>query len=205
MANPKDFLLNTDYEMDKIIMYDKWDTDPGYTEFYYHGLAFVPLIFGVCAFNQDFSDPRLAPFLQFTQNGFIQFDIWAQDDYAAAKYRNDEDENQKIYYTMYGFEPSNSSNEVPHTSDYAKEMVLNTDYNYCKLYKKGIAEGTTTITHNLGYTPFVLAWWDVGGRVQPVWDGNNSGTNSVTITTTQVIINAAAGTKIHYRIYYDEG
>ena len=69
-----------------------------------------------------------------------------------------------------GFEPSDSHRKLPKTSQNARQFILNTDYNYLKLFKKGVENITIhqtipqptadpiTITHNLGYRPQALFW-----------------------------------------------
>lgn len=197
-VDPRNFLLNTDYEMDKIIYFSSGDISPNNTDYIYHNLGFAPLVFGVCAFNEDFSDSRISPYLQWVSEGAIQFQFWATDEFIRINYRNDQSNDKKLYYRLYAFEPSNSSAQISPTNEKAKQFVLNTDYNYCKLFKKGIAHGNETIQHNLGYVPFVLAW--DGGLLMPHWMNTDSA--NITVTTSTVVIKSNGDT--HYRIYYDE-
>ena len=202
-VDPRDFLLNTDYEMDKIIYFTEGTVDNQQTLNIPHNLGFAPLVFGVGAFTSDFSDPRNLPFTESTSDNTIGCTLDASStkiqliftDYSSAK--------PKIYFRVYGFEPTGSHAKIGATSKYSRQFILNTDYNYCKLYKTGVTTPNTTITHNLGYLPQVLAWRETSnGLVSPI---EYSGVgNAVIVTDTTVIFNYRGASKIHYRIYYDE-
>lgn len=198
MVNQRDFLLNTDYEMDKIVFYRSGSALPGQEVVISHGLSFTPLIIVVCSFNSDFSSQMTNPFLQFTDDGIVQIQFAVSDGVIYLQsYRNEPSPNQRMYYRIYAFEPSNSTGTVPSTSDVAKEFIVNTDYNYCKLYQKGVANSDKTITHNLGYIPLVMAW--SGGT--EVWRAELDG-DHVAVTSSTVKIKTSI--PVHYRIYYDE-
>lgn len=199
-VEPRNFLLNTDYEMDKIIYFTSGSINPGETKFISHNLGFAPLVFGVCAFNEDFSDSRISPYQQWLDSGYIQFQFWSTNEHIRLGYHNDQSGSQKLYYRIYAFEPSNSSAQIAPTSDKAKKFVLNTDYNYCKLFKKGIAHGNATIQHNLGYIPFVLAW-SGDPYTMPAWYSDPD-LDNIAVTTSSIVIKSTGDT--HYRIYYDE-
>ena len=214
-VDPRDFLLNTDYEMDKIIYYTSGSiTADEYQKTIAHNLGFKPLIFGVCATTSDFSDPRTIPYENITQNNSIWFYAKASSSNLYLEHVNFSDQNSKMYYRIYAFEPSSSTADIEPTSENASKFVLNTDYNYCKLFSKGELNGNGTVTHNLGYVPQVLAWYEVNlspndatkvvipiDMSQPV---NPYDTPMDTkVTTSNVVFQGYPG-KIHYRIYYDE-
>lgn len=204
-VDPRDFLLNTDYEMDKIIYFQNGSLDAGqYDIDIPHKLGFTPLIFGVCAFNEDFSDSRSVPFDYTTQSDTIQFTAAANSTNVRLSYINYNGTPNKIFYRIYGFEPDGTHNKVSPTSKYAQNFIINTDYNYCKLFEKGATEPTSTITHGLGYIPQTLAWIDTGTWIRPA---EESSTTSKIIVTDQNIsfqYPALGISKIHYRIYFDE-
>ena len=213
-VDPRKFILNTDYEMDKIIYFVEGNITAGQSKNIIHNLDFTPLIFGVCAFNSDFSDSRALPYEYFTQDNTVAFTIFADGTKIQIGYDDYNQPSSKAYYRIYAFEPSNSSAVVPATSNNANKFILNTDYNYCKLYKKGTVSGNTDtfIGHNLGYLPQVLAWSeDSSGLVIPIESNNwedpitNTPTGVAVGTTTIQFKFAGAGLgTIHYRIYYDE-
>lgn len=218
-VNPKDFLLNTDYEMDKIVLFYEGELSPssagsGYEQTISHGLGFTPLVFGVCAFNSDFSDARSLPYMELTQDNAITVSVEATQSTIKVSYGNYESTPAKAYYRIYAFEPDGSAADVPPTADNASEFVLNTDYNYCKLFKTGVVDGNsdTTISHGLGYLPFTLAWQESSnGLVEPIELNNWSDpiTNlpyGVRVGSQDVLFKYSGQglSKIHYRIYYDE-
>ena len=197
-AKPDDFLLNTDYEMDKIIYFKEGSIMPGEVQTIDHGLHFRPLLFGPCGFNSDFSDPKMSPYLQWTNNGSISFQYYATASQITINYTNDDNSSQKLYYRLYGFQTTGSTRPAPKTSGKAKTFIINTDYNYCKLYKKGYTNSDLTIEHNFGYIPLVLAWDSYGS---PIWFSDTGG-EYVAVTTSNVVIKCSS--RVHYRIYYDE-
>ena len=207
-VDPRDFYLNTDYEMDKIIYFTKGSIEAGQTKNIQHKLGFAPLVFGIFAFNSDISDPRTLPFQQVTPDSTIAFTLFANSSVVQIGYGNYTDNPPPAYYYIYAFEPSDSRAKIGATSKSANNFILNTDYNYCKLYKKGIVNGDTTIAHNLGYIPQVLAWReDNNGLITPIedimLDDPFANTPSwVRVTDSEVSFKNTG--KTHYRIYYDE-
>lgn len=210
-VDPRDFLLNTDHEMDKIVYFTSGKLSSSNAPVYVDNfkLGFIPLVFATFSFTEDFSDTRMS--WTFTDDLIINLE--ARSNGVVVRYTNNSDPNQKLYYRIYGFEPSNSTANIGGTQKEAKQFILNTDYNYCKLYKKGIADGDTTITHNLGYTPLVLAWQEAPWAnptpsiVTPIWISGAEDSNipSISVTSTTVQISGVPqNNKVHYRIYYDE-
>lgn len=208
-VDPRDFLLNTDYEMDKIVYFREGTLNAGdYDKDYPHNLPFTPLLFGVCAFNSDFSDSMSVPFQYLTHDADVAFTASANSTNVRLSYiLNGTGFPNKIYYRLYGFEPSDSHAKVGGTSKYAKNFILNTDYNYCKLFKKGTTAPNTTIAHNLGYLPQVIAWGESTWTSQ-LW--NIASPDSYVAVTENTVVFHTPNTmypplnKIHYRIYYDE-
>lgn len=228
-VDPRNFLLNTDYEMDKIVLFKSGSINAGNTKTIAHNLPFTPLVFGVCAFNSDFSDSRALPYAYETkiiaytpgqpplEQSTILFSMTADSTNINLSYTNRGATTPTFYYRIYGFEPSNSTATVPANSSDANKFILNTDYNYCKLHSKGTVtgNGNTTINHNLGYKPLVLAWKDSSlSKLAPITTSSvddSSGVyarTGITLTNTSVIFNYSnnwvPNSTIHYRIYYDE-
>lgn len=206
-VDPRDFLLNTDYEMDKIVFFAEGEVANFSNDSPTHDLGFAPLVFGVFSYNSDFSDSRTMPYTEVTTTQSISVDVYSSDTGVTIWYQDQNNTHPKIYYRLYGFEPSNSTAKVPPTSGHAKKFVLNTDYNYCKLFKKGIINGTGSVTHNLGYIPQVLVWEQNGNIIIPIDDSAPSDpwvgyVRYVNVTPTE--ISAHGYSKVHYRIYYDE-
>ena len=211
MSDPKDFLLNTDYEMDKIIYFTSGSISPQNSYQYVgeYNFGCIPLVFATFSFTEDFSDTRMS----WTFTDTLTINLQAVSDGVRVLYRNSSNPNQKLYYRVYGFMPSNAAANVGSTQKSAKQFMLNTDYNYCKLYKKGVVDTNTTITHDLGYTPLVLAWQEspwanpAPAVITPCWASGyeDSGIPSISVTKTDVsIVEIPTNNKVHYRIYYDE-
>lgn len=213
-VDPRNFVLNTDYEMDKIIYFTEGSLNSGqYDVSLPHSLGFAPLIFGVCAFNADFSDPRSIPYNNQTSTDFVAFDADASSTDVKVSFNTSNGVPAKAYYRIYGFEPSDVTASIAGTSGNATKFILNTDYNYCKLYQKGVinASNVTTITHNFGYLPQVMAWGESGGKIFSAnladwYSGDIGDTYGVKVTPTEVVLKFAniGLDRVHYRIYYDE-
>lgn len=224
-VDPRNFLLNTDYEMDKIIYYNSGSITVSSiveTKTFAHNLGFTPLVFGVCSQNSDFSESHTFPYLLQTQSDYLSFEVKADSSNIVVTYY-DYNNSSTMYYRIYAFEPSDSQHTVVPTASNAKKFILNTDYNYCKLFKKGIISntvGTHTVSHNLGYIPQVLVWGEKSGYTAPIENSkpqdpvfnepayisvNNS---NITIRDNDGQNPSVIGQtwdKVHYRIYYDEG
>lgn len=211
MSNPNDFLLNTDYEMDKIVYFKSGDIMPTSGSVYIDSFdyGYIPLVFATFSFTEDFSDTRMS----WTFTDTLTINLEAVSNGIKLTYRNTSNPNQKLYYRVYGFMPSDSKANTGNTQKSAKQFILNTDYNYCKLYKKGIATSDITITHDLGYTPLVLAWqeypWSnpAPSVITPCWVSGYESDNLASISATNnavTISGVPANNKVHYRIYYDE-
>ena len=176
-VDPRDFLLNTDYEMDKIIYFTEFNRtiSSSTTITIPHGLKTIPLVFGMWSNNADYSNSHeLGAQTAFSGN--------ITPCYVTADYNNvnvtlaPQSGNTNFYVRVFGFEPnySNTGIEFQHkklatTNKYARKFILNTDYNYLKLLKSGnFLEWDTSrychaYKHNLGYLPQVLNWASIGG------------------------------------------
>lgn len=224
-VDPNDFLLNTDYEMDKLVLVKEGKLDAPQTISFPHNLPFRPLVFGLCSFKENFSSPSPSPFYKDPEfigspQPFIQYKVRfsaaVYGDDITVVYANSNNDPQPIYYRLYAFEPTDSYAKVPPTKNYATLFTLDTDRNYRKLYKKGLVEigKSVTIKHDFGYIPQVMVWYDFPNFnkwTTNVFTFTDGSAEQVTATTSQVKISfpAQAGdiyndAKIHYRIYYDE-
>jgi len=104
------------------------------------------------------------------------------------------------------------------------DFLINTNYNYPKLYLEGTADATTapiTIQHNLGFVPYVELWiWDSilwGVEKYECWvpactaampyileqpyPGTQDSALPPALTASQLILRNG---KYHYRIYHDK-
>lgn len=227
MAKPQDFLLNTDYEMDKIILVKEGLMDGPGTVTVPHKLPFRPLVFGLCSFNSDFSVPKPSPFRQDPEyigsptpyiRYRVSFTMYAEGNNINITYSNLNSSSTPIYYRIYAFEPSDRNEKLPPTKNYATLFSINTDNDYRKLYKKGHVEigKTVTFQHDFGYIPQVMLWYDLpnfgeGGYATNVFSISDTNENQLYASNREVKIQYPAqqgdmynNAKIYYRIYYDE-
>lgn len=236
--DPRDFLLSTDYEMDKIIYFKEQKITPDQNGFYHisHSLGFVPLITGIWSKYADFNVcNHFSPQIQDPNtydNPVATVSCLCEEDtihLTLANRQSGSQVNFDYYVRLIGFEPSNLANNISPTSSAASEFILNTDYNYLKLFDKGFLtpdqNGDITITHNLGYIPQALFWTTLvdsnNGRVesQEIQDVTMPYTNifsptesysfpkeGVEINSTQIKIHLPNPTyqRLDYRIYYDQ-
>ena len=210
MADPRDFLLNTDYEMDKIVYFATGEIERDeFDKHIPHNLSFTPLIFGICSADPDFSENFSIPCDNLDGTTWVEFDAWADNTDLVLSYTGRVGHSPaKMYYRIYGFEPSNSNAHIPYTSGHANNFILNTDYNYCKLKEAGVVDATyyatTTIPHNLGYIPQVLFWDELNGSIAPYVMSGRLDRINIDEQNIYIYNYSLPNMKIHYRIYYDE-
>ena len=214
-TDPNDFLLNTDYEMDKIIFFESGEFTSSVT--ITHGLDFIPLPFGVWSTDENFSSTNPLGWRDSsTEPGYtptLSVECYANGTSIKLEAAGNTN-NTKLYYRVYGFEPTDSRKNAPRTSAKAKQMILNTDYNYCKLLKFGtFASDNEEFSHNLGYIPQIMAWlkYDpalVGEDRIDLLDSSSDATNIGLKVTNNKLINRTMASglieKIYWRVYYDE-
>lgn len=212
-VDPRDFVLNTDYEMDKIVLFKQGS----FTQSLQipHGLSYTPLPFGVWSLDSDFNSTNTIsgidsnPEIPYTP--MLSVSLIANSTNLVLNSASNTN-NAPIYYRIYAFEPSTSTKDAPSTSTNANKFILNSDYNYAKLLASG--EFTTTgqeYQHNLGYLPQVLAWMQYpknGEEVTEFMAISSEFTNVKLIVTENKIqcgnLWSQILDKIHWRIYYDE-
>lgn len=216
MADPRNFLLNTDYPMDKIAgyfsgSYSASGSPLGLT--IPHSLGIMPLCIMTWSLDPNFNT-------SYQPTGIVSVEQMYCNCYSTTtsivlQAQKIDGGAFTVYYRIYYFLPENSTLDVPGTSTGLDNFVLNTDYNYCKVYMAGTTTGfSAEITHNLGYYPQVDVWRQLNNvNCTHVDDGDpvsGYGVNII-VTTTKINITAIAsnyppGSTItwHYRIYADE-
>lgn len=214
MPNPKDFLLNTDYEMDKIILV-KTGSFTGEANIP-HDLGFIPLPFGVWSTDQDFTTVNtLGVSDSGSEPGYtprLGVDCEAYSDKIRLLASGNGSDTATIYYRLYALEPPNSSASIATTSGLADKFILNTDYNYRKLKAEGeFTQDGQEYTHGLGYIPQVMAWawFDTGSKqgIYPIMSASNFTDFKITVTSDKIIagdITNIITKKVYWRVYYDE-
>jgi hypothetical protein len=174
-----------------------------------HELPFIPLLDGSWSTDASFElisyDPGSGPVSSapgFIFNTEVSFDADATNIRLGAF--NVTGSAVTVHYRAFGFAPSNASGVTPFTASTADRFILNTDYNYTKLFAAGRVTSNTTIIHNIGAKPQVSLWREVGTIITKQ---NNSSIissdprASVGVDSVSFILSSGA---IHYRMYLDE-
>ena len=215
-ANPRDFLLNTDYEMDKIVFFKQgsFTTSVEIT----HNLGYAPLAFGVWSTNSNFSSVNTLgsvseiPAPPGVYQTPLNIECSSNDTIIRLKARG-EYNGETIYYRVYAFEPSDITANAPSTSQDSNTFIFNTDYNYRKLFHAGeFTLNNLEYTHNLGYIPQVMGWakYSFGGQwTETLNFASNASLDGLAIKVTSTKLKAqglrdTVTEKMYWRIYYDE-
>lgn len=202
----ENYVYNSDYQIDKIILFMSGELEPGNNRTIPHNLSFCPLPFGVYSYTPDFME--CYPYVGIWSIRANRTDI--------TLYNQQED---KIYYRVFGFAPASSINGyAPANSERSTGFIFNSDNNYTKLYMAGRTANTTqpeTIYHRLGYKPQVMVWevitgadgaldrayqyYEQGSLTIPDWN------DYIEITDQSIIFNRGFGSEdqFEYRIYYE--
>lgn len=229
VQNARYFKLTTDFPLDKVIFLNSGSaTVPfptaGFTVVIPHGLPFTPLVGGswdiTSTFNTNYdyftgtvpsSNPLATVFN-------IELDIEADATNITITPINVSGAPVTVYYRIFALEPSDSHADIPFTASAGSNFILNTDNNYTKLYLEDFINSpaipsTTTVTHNLGYAPQVMAWYTfASGARLPValTQVFGSDVSEVAVQVNNSTVNFIVGslsfnvTRIDYRIYLDE-
>lgn len=236
-TDPRDFLLNTDYEMDKIIYFKEVKLTPNQygVATVTHNLGIAPLVTGVWSKNDSFNEPHAlsgtSGVIDPSTSSYVMETIICHSDETKITFTQyagpvSSPTNFTFYVRIMCFEPYGSHKNLPHTSKNANKFILNTDYNYLKLWEAGAKDTTydpnlgqlapVTIEHNLGYHAQGLFWIESFGQnyheTIPItaWIIPNIFTDKAGVEsfTNKFIIYpplvSGSTHKIQYRIYYDE-
>lgn len=183
-----DFLLNSDYEMDKIVWVHNMHVTNALTTTM---KVDVPvnlclLIIGFYSTNSDFSESRMIG------DGIVRAGSYT-DGVGEEAIKNtvievyvdgvrEQGQVNDVYIKLYGLLPTKyKEEEIPEemreyinseicekarvkpTNVNANKFIINTNNNYLKLVKKCAPLEGVKYEHNLGYVPQVLAWHDMWG------------------------------------------
>ena len=221
-VDPNDFLLNTDYELDKIILVKTGDFIQSAN--IKHGLSFTPLVFGVWSTDKDFTTtntlgpvPEESP----TPGAYtppLGVGCRANDNKIMFYTAGEGNTTTRVYYRLYAFAPSKQNVNAPLTSSQAKQLILNTDYNYRKIKDQGeFTQSNINYKHGLGYIPQVMAWIqyadlpnfpDYSNAIEPLADTSFYTDYRFIITNDEIKVPSnfpfSLIAKVIWRIYYDE-
>lgn len=223
--NPNDFNLATDFPLDKVI-YSRQDSLPMPTGVdvvsIAHGLPCIPLVFGNWSTDSQFDTaynynggtiPAPIGFLY-----GLSINIGADSTNIYLTRINATGGATTIYYRIYAFEPADSTVDLAFTGSELDSFVINTDYNYTKLFiNDSVAVPSSapiTIDHNLGYYPQVMAWQrdKYSGWITPTVYGTYYPNGDIEVLEVEVktdsiiitrdLINDSVD-RVYYRIYAD--
>jgi hypothetical protein len=225
----KNFLLTTDYPLDKVVYLNSGSaTVPfptaGFLVTIPHHLPFTPLVSGNWALTSNFSVSYEYGSGTFPSNNAgaqlfnIKMDIYADATNVYVSPVNVSGSPAVIYYRIFGLEPSDSQADLPFTASAGDSFVLNTDFNYTKLYVEEVITSpskpsTQTILTNLNYRPQVMPWLSnsLGNRLPVDYTQISAGGTPVdygvviTVNTVDYQLDALSTvTRIDTRIYIDE-
>lgn len=222
VANAKKMLICSSYPLDKVIyMTSGSATTSSYsvTVTITHGLGFIPLPYIQWSLNSNFavcyeslertSDlyPPSFPYYShlYATSTTVKFDF-SKVDFTGSQVT--------IYYRLICFAPYGNTSDVTKISNLADNFVLNTDYNYTKLYTSGAITTTSepqSVAHSLGYVPQVMCWLEASSTITPlpysiIYAHASAGLAAngygrLNITTSNLVFNKAG--KYHYRVYLD--
>lgn len=212
-VDPRNFLLNTDYEMDKIVLFKEGNFTQSLE--IPHGLSYIPLPFGVWSTDSNFSSTNTISGLDSSgEHGYVpqlSVSLVANSTKLVLESAGNTN-NAPIYYRIYALEPNGSHADAPATSSNANKFVLNTDYNYTKLFTAGEFTASGQVyNHNLGYVPQVLAWLRYPNNGDPQIEFLSFASEFTGIMTKVTTSQLIAGNfwlnlidRIYWRIYYDQ-
>lgn len=220
MTDPRNFLLNSDYPLDKVVYLNNGSTvfDNATPIEIAHGLPFTPLVGGYWSFDADFSTTY-----EFYTGDFPS----GNSDYIFAHEVDIESnatiititmidligDSKTFYYRLYAFQPDDYSADILPLASSGDNFVLNTDYNYMKLFNSDhFTMGTDTshtVDHNLGFMPVAMGWYSYFGSTIPIIRAGDisNGILTVEVTTTSIVFSNPLGLtidRVDFRLYADE-
>lgn len=206
-----DFILNSDYPIDKIVgsvsgVFSRNTSTYLTPEVIPHGLPFIPTYIMQWSTNPDFipayseqlSGDGLSPLLE-AQTDPTNVILYS---YVPAG-------TISFYYRVLFFMPPDVDMEVGNTASLFDNFILNTDYNYPKIFQEGRLNGTTTVAHNLGFTPLVDFWihrtFDNALRHFPVSETDAGFLGGAIVNESTVTFYLPSGHDyLYYKIYGDD-
>lgn len=237
MPDFRDFRISSEQPTDLIVGFWEGRTSFEWKQYSFnHTLGFAPLCIGFWSDTEDFTEPipfsiaqginYMDPTTHVSRPLFesVSLIVTTTSMIFNSKFASDRD----VYYRIYAFMPTDLDLSVATTSQLASRYILNSDWNYRKIYMAGDMELTldtstrrtalpVTISHNLGYRPQVMVW--IGNSQGTVQELSYAQTeyrniqrfeNSIEVSNSDIVVTApwpqSAGVapKLYYRIYLDE-
>lgn len=225
----KQLLFTSDYPNDKVVYLETGSTSftastSAQLTTIPHGLPFTPLVGGNWALTSDFSVQY--EFATYIGGNVTIYDyavnVYADADNVYIYGDNITGTTKTLYYRIYGFQPPADTSEVTSLNDTGDNFILNTDYNYMKLYLSDTetlpstqgtgVETTVSIPHGLGYVPQAVGWitytTNFVPAVHPFGTTHPVQRNiAMYVDSTNVSFYVPAyvdSAEVYYRIYLDE-
>lgn len=223
LSNAKNFLVNSDFPFDNVI-YLKSDStamDSSTNLSFPHNLGFAPMLDVTWSYDSDFrttyfqnSGPVSGAYPGYLYDLQVTVESDASNVYL---YASGPPPTRTGYYRIFGFQPNDSNASIVPTVSSGDNFILNSSYNYTKLFKQGSIPYTAgavsvSFAHNLGYYPQVQVWnmgTYTGARMGLIAASGDSASDvwQINITTTSLnmaINNIYTSGTLYYRIYLDE-
>lgn len=213
MANPNNFVLDSDYPMDKITYFHEAEYNylPTIVDFItvQHNLGYAPLVWAIVSednWESTISTPSSNPIINVTSNS-DSIRIYAAKSGASSPFK----------IRIFGLAPYGSAPSRDETAMNASKFMVDSDYGYAKLAVSGSnttdSAGKLTVSHSLGHAAVVMGWENDAGigwnRIDSGVALTGSKPSSVTkrgmlSLVDRVEFYASPNTPIQYRIYADE-
>lgn len=170
MANPSDFLFNSDYPIDQVVYMTTMSItiesgSYGTSVTQDHGLPFRPLATGNWSTDSNFSTQvyQVGSSRQYS-SGAVQVDVLANDTEIQVIGVNMSSSSVTVYLHIFCFAPADwDGEEIETTASDSNVFILSTDYNYCKLIQDGYIDiaqgGTGTVAHGVSQIPQAMVWY----------------------------------------------
>jgi len=162
MTDATNFLLNTDYPLDKVSGYYEGSTTVGSgatsSPMVAHGLGYRPLYFVKWSTSPTFEVSYDELGVSAINNLQLNAQTSGTDLYLFMS--NNSVSSVTFYYRVIYFMPPDVDLDAPSTASGLENLQFSTDYNYTKILLEDVTSGSTgTINHDLGYYPQVEVWY----------------------------------------------
>lgn len=210
----RNFLFHSGYPIDKVIkimsgsytILNSGQLSP--TSNIPHGLPGRPLAITVFSNFSDFRDTNDEGLTPYVADGDYGITARTNATNLSITGWSLNGSNRTIYWRAALLEASDTSMEIPGTASSADIFQFNTDYNYSKLVREGIATSNQTVTYDLGFIPQTMLWADTGSFAERITFIDNSNKAAELYSDRIVLRPGSTGiggaNKIHYRIYGDD-
>lgn len=209
MVDLRKFILHSDYSLDKIVAVKQGGpiTVGSYASgsaTFNHGLPEAPLCTVTWSESSDFTNTRDG--METMDRYDIPFVVPSSDGTNVTVYvTNNTGSTKNVYWRVIMYPQPGTQNDFK-KPDVPNRFYLDTRKNYFKIVKEGTTTGSA-VYHNLGYRPFVSAWYknSYNNRIYPINSPITYSANSerVRVETDGVFFNMGDSSIIYYRIYAD--